>query len=84
MKRLKIKLHIRHKKLELKYNLKRTLFLDSHPLAFVQTDVDDSSEENEVGFRKLESFELGAKQVAVLSQEVLEQVLVDGTSENKT
>ena len=55
----------------------------SHPLALVQTDVDDASEEDEVAFRKLEGLELGTKQVAVFGQEVLEQVWIDRATERE-
>jgi hypothetical protein len=43
-------------------------------LALVETDVDDAPEEDEVAFRKFKGLELGAKQIAVLGQEVLEEV----------
>ena len=52
-----------------------------HPLALVQTDVDDAPEEDEVAFRKFESLELGSKQVPVFGQEVLEQEGVDRATE---
>ncbi len=52
---------------------------NSYPLTFVKTDVDDPAEENEVAFRELEGFKLGPEEVAVLSQEVFEEVGIDRT-----
>jgi len=50
----------------------------TYPLAFVETNVDDAPEEDEVAFRKFEGLELGAKQIAVLGEEVLKEVWING------
>ena len=56
----------------------------TYPLAFVEADVDDTSEENEVAFRKFECLELSAKQIPILSQEVLEEERINGAPAKKS
>lgn len=53
----------------------------TYPAAFVQTNVDSSSEFHEIALREFEGLEIRPEKIAILSQKVLEQVGVHGAAE---
>ena len=56
----------------------------TYPCALVETDIDDTSEKNEIAFREFESFEFGAQKVPVFSQKVLKQIRINRAPEKRS
>ena len=56
----------------------------TYPCALVETDIDDTSEKNEIAFREFESFEFGAQKVPVFGQKVLKQIRINRAPKKKS